>query len=501
MKEGGEQVFNFTSTSSDPGRLNKIYKETADAVRDEDFIVKEIQDFKNSTTRKDMINGEYYYNGKHDILKNKRQVIGKSGDLVEIDNLPNNKIVDNQYKKMVDQKKNYLLGKPLVFSPQSEDKNNTGEESEYSKKLKQLFGMRFQRLIKNIGEDSINCGIGWLYMNYDENGELAMKRVKPYQVIPVWSDFEHDILDAIIYFYSYKVGDDVIEKVEVHDENGIDYFILEGQKLIPAEIPHRDYIEVDGQPLNWLKIPWFPFKYNNKEVPLIKDVKSLQDGINQIVSTFKNNMDEDYRNSILILVNYDGTNLGEFRHNLSEYGAVKVRPDGDVKTLNVEVNAENYEVILKIFKNALIENAKGYDAKDDRLSGEPNQMNIQSMYSDIDLDADEMEIEYQATFEEVIEFVNWYLSNDDGKDYEGEVVDVVFNRNVLINQSEIIDNLRNSMGMISNQTILENHPFVDDAEKERNQLEAEKKKEMSQWDDYSNSFPRAGKNDVIDDEE
>ncbi len=39
-----------------------------------------------------------------------------------------------------------------------------------------------------------------------------------------------------------------------------------------------------------------------------------------------------------------------------------------------------------MFKKALIENAGGYDAKEDRLSGNPNQINIQSM-SDIDLDA------------------------------------------------------------------------------------------------------------------
>ena len=48
----------------------------------------------------------------------------------------------------------------------------------------------------------------------------------------------------------------------------------------------------------------------------------------------------------------------------------------------------------------------GYDAKDDRLSGNPNQMNIQSMYSDIDLDANDMETELQAAFEEILWFVN-----------------------------------------------------------------------------------------------
>ena len=46
----------------------------------------------------------------------------------------------------------------------------------------------------------------------------------------------------------------------------------------------------------------------------------------------------------------------------------------------------------------------GYDAKDDRLSGNPNQMNIQSMYSDIDLDANDMETEFQAAFEEILWF-------------------------------------------------------------------------------------------------
>ena len=53
---------------------------------------------------------------------------------------------------------------------------------------------------------------------------------------------------------------------------------------------------------------------------------------------------------------------------------------------------------LELFKKALIENAMGYDAKDDRLNGQPNQMNIQSMYSDIDLDANDMETEFQSSF-------------------------------------------------------------------------------------------------------
>ncbi len=106
-----------------------------------------------------------------------------------------------------------------------------------------------------------------------------------------------------------------------------------------------------------------------------------------MLSDYMNGMQEDARNTILVLKNYDGENLGEFRKNLSTFGAVKVRDDGGLETLSVEVNSENYKSILELMKKSLIENARGYDAKSDKLAGNPNQMNIQSMYSDIDLDA------------------------------------------------------------------------------------------------------------------
>ena len=83
-------------------------------------------------------------------------------------------------------------------------------------------------------------------------------------------------------------------------------------------------------------------------------------------------MEEDVRNTILVLVNYDGENLAQFRKNLAQYGAVKVKTidksPGDVKTLQIEVNSENYKVVIELLKKAIIENARSFDAKDDRLS-------------------------------------------------------------------------------------------------------------------------------------
>jgi SPP1 family phage portal protein len=475
-------------------RLNRIIEQgAATALSDRQIIELEIQTFKASRRRKDMIDGERYYEGRHDILRHKRQIIGEDGKLIDVENLPNNRVIDNQYRKMVNQKANYLLGQPFVIKT---------ENDAYSALLKQMFNKRFLRLMKNVGKDSLNEGIAWLFVYYDEAGKLAFKKFKAFEVIPGWKDAEHSVLEYAIRLYevvAYEgTNKKIIEKVEVYDEAGIHYFVLDGEGHLVDDAPYfATYFTValpDGTNTgyNWSRIPMIPFKYNNEEIPLLKGVKSLQDGLNTILSNFQNNMEEDMRNTILILVNYDGENLGTFRKNLAAYGAVKVRTidgaAGDVKTLQIEVNAENYKVILELFKKAIIENAMGYDAKDDKMSGEPNQMNIQSMYSDIDLDANDMETEYQAAFEELFWFVNCHFANAGLGDYENETTELIFNRDMLMNESEVITNIKNSVGILSDETLIANHPWVDDPEEEQKRMKKQKADEMAE---YNNAFKPA----------
>lgn len=473
-------MFNFITWWKEKfGKLVNI--SVSDKLTDEQFIVKEIRRFKASKRRTDMMNGERYFEGKHDILSRQRTVIGKNGDLEIVKNLPNNRIVDNQYKKMVVQKTNYLLGQPFTIQCKNE---------QYTKLLKQFLNKKFMRILKAVGEDSLNCGIGWLFPMYDEYGQFTFKRFSPLEIIPLWKDAEHSVLESFIRIYqvvAYKGNQEkIIEKVEVYDESGVSYFELtDGGKLIPDGDEHVPYFSIEDQGFNWTRIPLIPFKYNNKEIPLINMVKSLQDGLNLIESNFQNQMEEDARNTILVLVNYDGENLGEFRKNLATYGAVKVRTvdgaGGDVRTLQVEVNADNYKAIMELFKKAIIENAMGYDAKDDRMSGNPNQMNIQSMYSDIDLDMNGMELEYQAALEELLWFINMHLYNTGVGDYENEEVEIIFNRDMMLNEGEAIDNVAKSVGIISDETLIANHPWVTNVDNELERIQAQKDKEQEQY--------------------
>ncbi|MBU3819292.1 MAG: phage portal protein [Candidatus Faecalibacterium intestinavium] len=480
----------FLQPGAGTARWNRII-DAGRALTETEFFGREIAAWKGSPQRLAQLDGERYYRNDQDILRRRRMAIGADGELKEVRNLPNNKIIDNQYALRVDQKVNYLLGKPVSFSCESEP---------HLKLLRARFGPGFQRTLKYIGEDALNGGIAWLYVYYDAAGALAFRRFPGYEVLPFWADDDHTQLDAAARLYRQEVWEGTvkktIERVELYKPEGIYRYLLEGSTLIPdgSAGEYAPYLTVAGEhgpeAYAWERFPLIPFKYNKQEIPLLARVRSLQDGINAILSDFENNTQEDARNTILVLKDFDGENLGEFRQNLAAYGAVKIRSDGGVDTLTVTVNPENYKVIVELFKKALIENARGFDAKDERLSGSPNQMNIRSMYSDIDLDANGMETEFKAAFEQLLWFVHQDAKTKGLGDFSADPVTVVFDRDILLNESEAIQNCSASVGILSEETILEQHPWTKDAKTELARLKQER--QAQQADSYTGAFSQNG---------
>lgn len=466
-------------------QINKrISRGRKSLINNEEFILKEIRDFKSSKTRINMLMGDAYYNGVQDILKRERLTIGEDGEREVVNNIPNNRIVDNQYRKLVIQKINYILGKSFTLE------GNKG----ICKKLNTVLDSSFMAKLKKVCTDSINCGVGYMYIGYDSKGNIAFNIFKPWEIVPGWSDESHTCLDYAIRFYDAMeyVGKNkkLKKKVEVYDKKGIKRYEVVDGRLIPDnslgqwKTPHF-YIE--ETPLCWDRLPLIAFKYN-EETSLLRNVKTLQDGLNLIISTFQNAMEEDPRNTILVLKNYDGENLGEFRRNLSTYGVVKVRTidgaDGDVDTLNISVNNQNYQCLIDIFKKAIIENGMGYDAKSDIMKGNPNMMNILSMYSDIDLDSSNMECEFRKSLEDVIWFVRNHIANTH-KIYSEDNINIVFNKNILINESELIDNCIKSLGLISKESAVAKHPWVKNVAEELKKIEKERSVQVEK-DTYRN---------------
>lgn len=460
---------------------------------DRRFLELELTAWLNSPERQRQLEGEEYYCGAQAISGRKRLTVDEAGKQREVSYLPNNRIVNNQYAKMVDQKTNYSFGRPFMFDTDNEA---------YAAELNKLFGARFRRFIHMVGKSAWTGGKCWVFPYYD-HGELRFRRFPADEVLPFWADADHTELDAAIHVYTVQEYDerehakDVV-KVEVMHGGGVDCFIRKDDGTLEndpdgysgAYITAEDPATGEVKHWNWERVPLVCFKSSQHELPLLSRVKCLQDALNTVLSDFANRMEEDIHSTILVIHNYDGEDLGAFRQNLATYGAIKVRSyegaAGGVETLTIEVDSDNYKVLLSLLKDAIIENARGYDAKDDRMSGNPNQMNIQSMYSDIDLDANGIETEFQAAMEELLWFVDRHLANTGAGNFENEPVTVVFDRDVLVNETEAINNCKNSVGILSDETIIKMHPWVTDPEKEMERIAKERAENGA--DPYRDAF-------------
>ena len=133
-----------------------------------------------------------YYDGAQDVLRRKRIALDDDGKVKVLDHLPNNRLVNNIYAKMVDQKTNYSFGRPFSFDT---------ENKAYAAALSTVFGSRFQRTMHNIGEGAWIGGKSWVFPYYDQNGELAFQRFPADEVLPFWADADHTILDAAVHVY------------------------------------------------------------------------------------------------------------------------------------------------------------------------------------------------------------------------------------------------------------------------------------------------------------
>lgn len=454
----------------------------------EQIIQVEMGAWKTSEKRKWMMTGERYYKNKTDILKRERTAIGENGCKEIVGNLANNKLVNGFVRKLVDQKVGYLLSKPMSIQTSNE---------EYLELLTDFFGSPLLRLIKNIGKESINKGIAWVHPYYDMEGNLLFAKIPSEQCIPLWRDAAHTELDAMIRTYEVEVYEGsrrtTVTKVEWWDSYGVKRYVLQGSLVPDVEAGAEDsHFQFVGQgetekPMNWERVPFVAFKYNDEEQPLVELIKSLVDDYDERKSDHTNNL-EDLPDSIYVVKGFGGTESGEIRKNLSTFRIIKIddtEANSGVDTISLPIDTEAYETHMNRNRKDIYEFGRGVDTQFEKFGGDKSGVALRFLYADLDMDANILETEFQASLEQLLWFINAHIYNTTGKDFTGESVDFIFNRDILINETEAISNAKDSQGVISDETIVANHPWVTNAQDELQRLKSEKEEDMKRFEEQS----------------
>ncbi|MGG4344937.1 phage portal protein [Paenibacillus lautus] len=466
----------------------------------EQIVYSRVAQWRTSDEYKAIIDGEQYYKNKPDIVKRKRLAVGESGALEPVNNLANNKLVNGFTRKLVDQKVGYLLSKPMSVQTENED---------YQDRLNKIFDKKFMRQIQTLGKNAINGGLAWLHPYYDDQGNLTFMIIPTIQCIPFWQDTAHTELSAMIRFYQVEVYEGTKQvqytKYEWWDENGVRMFVDSGNGIVPdveagVVRPHIVVKKSGGleQGYNWEKVPFIAFKYNDDELPLLSQIKSLVDDYDKQKSDNSNNL-EDLPNSIYKVTNYGDVDGASFRKNIALYRVVFVGSDGDVDTVNIEINTEAYKNHQEQNRKDIYEFGRGVDTQADNF-GSASGVALKFLYADLDMDCNIIETEFQAALEQLMWFINTDLKNKNEGDFFNEEVTFIFNRDIIINETEAIKNAKDSVGIISNETIRNNHPWVTNSSEEEKRLRDEKEEEMNELDPYKDLNPEGQQKEGKEDE-
>lgn len=416
-----------------------------------------------------MQTGVRYYQVDNDILSSKAKV---GDDTYRADH----KLAHGKYKDMVDEKISYLLSKP--YSLNCDDKT-------YSDAVTEVLGEKFQYLLYRAGFESTNKGIAWIHPYIDSQQNLKFSIIPAEQIIPIWHDIEHRKLDAVIRYYSEDVWQGDLRKsvtsIEVWEADKVTYYLKDKNTIFmdPRVYSDQDiniinHYQLDGVETAWGEVPFVPFKNNFCELPDIKFVKSLLDNYDEARSESANYVD-DVTNWILTVYGYSPNKKDIFKKTLKNDhmmffdekdndGAEVLTPSTDIASLK-----EHWEQL----KRDIIENGQSVNKDLDKFGSAPSGVALRFLYSSLELKSSAMAIEFNNGFDDLRFFIDEYLKMKNIP-ISDKPMSIQFNSDMTIDESEIITNCSNSKGVISDETILTNHPWVQNVNEELERLKMQK---------------------------
>ncbi|MDB3202803.1 phage portal protein, partial [Clostridioides difficile] len=184
------------------------------------------------------------------------------------------------------------------------------------------------------------------------------------EAIPIWdSKRQRELVAFIRFYYIEDIDGNKIKRVEYYTENDVTYFIERGNSFI-QEFLYDEYgkmtdiqeghFRINNKEQGWGKVPFIPFKNNEKCVSDLNFYKSLIDIYDNNISTLADNLDE-IQEVIYVLKEYPGTSLQEFIDNIRYYKSIKVDGGGGVDKLEINIPVEaKKELLDRLEKNIII---------------------------------------------------------------------------------------------------------------------------------------------------
>ncbi len=441
----------------------------------------------------DMMVGHEYYHSDPDI-KDRHIFFYEDGEKKIDEDATNCRVVNNWQKVLVDQKVSYLLGDPPVIQARDDDV--------FTQHLNEILDERWDDRLQELGKGASNKGVEWLHPYINSRGEFKFTIIKAEQCIPIYeSEFEEELVAMLRYFSTFLPGNQVRVKAEWWTPSGVATYIEEETGIFRLE-KVEGHFTASGSPGSWGRVPFIEFPNNEERFSDLKYYKEIVDIYDTIVSDLANDL-TDIQKLIFILKGYGGQSLTEFLQNLRHYRAIQVDPDSGagVETLTSDPPITAIDSTLDRLEENIFLFGQGVNPKTDAFGATSSGIALKFLYGLLDLKCNIMARRFTVSIQNVCWFIARYLEIRGKGTYDPYSVRVTYTKTLLAHDLEMSQIALSSMGVISHETVVSHHPWVDDAEEEMARLEEERsgRIDLSAYlDDEEDDDEDEGEKDVKD---
>jgi len=417
----------------------------------------------------DMIKGENYYNNDSDIKKRKLYY-WQDGVKVEDETKANNKMPHNWHKLLVDQKTSYLCGKPISFL--AKDDGDKGFADIVNEVLEDDFDDDAAELVK----EASNKGLAFLHIYIDDVakgiGNLKYAPIPAEEIIPVWDTSRQRELAEVIRYYVMSTRDKEFLKAEWWTADDVTYFVETetGQFVLDPdyEVNPAPHYYKNGEGAGWGNPPFICFKNNEEckgDLTFYKELVDVYDLINSDIA----NEFEELQKFITIVKGYDGTDNKELLNNLRYHKLIKVSEGGSLDTLVNDIPIAAFDEFADRLEENIFLFGQGVNVKSDKF-GNLSGVALKFMYGLLDLKSGIVERKFRRGLRRLIEFIAAYEEVARNKTYDPKAINIVFNKSMILNEAEMVQMATQSKGIISDPTIIANHPWTENPAEEEKRL-------------------------------
>lgn len=377
----------------------------------------------------------------------------------------NEKVASSFFRDITDAKVQYIAGVGADVNAVAE------EDAEAVKGITAELGVQLQRVEQECLTDALIYRNGYAYMQVLD-GALRLQHVPYCEVVPFY-DREGRLCNVLRYwkrggveYADYHTPSTVysFERNPKRKEGTGWHYVSETPQIITATRYGDGTTEVTGGK-GWARLPWFEMQHNNDRTSsLTNAAKSMIRCYDVTVSDFANNLIDIQDVFINLKDSYgSGMDWGEQLELMRNFKA----SDGVDSVTTVEVPYQARQVLMDALRAGIYSALRGVDTRGIASGGITLATSIRALYADVDLWADQAEWHLADWVRSILQTVAAYRGQ------ELPPVNITFTRRMIFDETAQMQAVASQKGIISDKTLLENHPLVTDAQTELERIAAQ----------------------------